>query len=98
MLAANLVTGLPQLFADIRTNWTVESIQKATGKNISKIHGTAQNLDGVVYFAMYHPAAALHQASLRSAVEADMLKLKAVLAEAPKVNQAEPPPQQLSMF
>lgn len=37
MLAANLLTGLPQLFADIRTNWTVESIQKATGKNISKI-------------------------------------------------------------
>ncbi|MDD5676490.1 MAG: L-fucose isomerase [Kiritimatiellae bacterium] len=37
MLAANLVTGLPQLFADIRTNWTVESILKATGKNIGKI-------------------------------------------------------------
>ena len=37
MLAANLVTGLPQLFADIRTNWTVESIRKATGQNISKI-------------------------------------------------------------
>jgi L-fucose isomerase len=37
MLAANLVTGLPQLFADIRTNWTVESIRKATGKNIGKI-------------------------------------------------------------
>ncbi|MCX6992303.1 MAG: L-fucose isomerase [Kiritimatiellaeota bacterium] len=37
MLAANLLTGLPQLFADIRTNWTVESIRKATGKNISKI-------------------------------------------------------------
>jgi len=37
MLAANLVTGLPQLFADIRTNWTVESIRKATGKNIAKI-------------------------------------------------------------
>ncbi|MBU4200893.1 MAG: L-fucose isomerase [Verrucomicrobia bacterium] len=37
MLAANLLTGLPQLFADIRTNWTVESIKKATGKNISKI-------------------------------------------------------------
>ena len=37
MLAANLLTGLPQLFADIRTNWTVESIRKATGKNIGKI-------------------------------------------------------------
>ncbi len=37
MLTANLLTGLPQLFADIRTNWTVASIKKATGKNISKI-------------------------------------------------------------
>jgi len=37
MLAANLISGLPQLFADIRTNWTVESIKKATGKNIAKI-------------------------------------------------------------
>jgi len=37
MLAAGLVSGMPQLFADIRTNWTVESVKKATGKNISKI-------------------------------------------------------------
>ncbi len=37
MLAAHLLTGLPQLFADIRTNWTAASIAKATGKNIAKI-------------------------------------------------------------
>jgi L-fucose isomerase len=37
MLAANLLTGLPQLFADIRTNWTPASIKKATGKDIAKI-------------------------------------------------------------
>lgn len=37
MLAASLVSGMPQLFADIRTNWTVESVKKATGKNIAKI-------------------------------------------------------------
>jgi len=37
MLAANLVSGMPQLFADIRTNWTVESVKKATGKDITKI-------------------------------------------------------------
>ena len=35
MLVAHLLTGLPQLFADIRTNWTVASIKKATGKDIS---------------------------------------------------------------
>lgn len=37
MLAAHLLTGLPQLFADIRTNWTAESILKATGKDIGDI-------------------------------------------------------------
>ena len=35
------------------------------GKSISKIHGTAVKRDGIIYFAMYHPAAALHQGSLR---------------------------------
>lgn len=37
MLVASLVSGLPQLFADIRTNWTVQSVKKATGKNVGKI-------------------------------------------------------------
>ncbi len=37
MLAANLVSGMPQLFADIRTNWTAESILKATGVDVSDI-------------------------------------------------------------
>ncbi|MBD3392030.1 MAG: L-fucose isomerase [Chitinivibrionales bacterium] len=38
MLAAYLLTGgMPQLFADIRTNWTAESVKKATGKDVSKI-------------------------------------------------------------
>lgn len=37
MLVAGLITGLPQLFADIRTNWTPESIKKATGKDVRKI-------------------------------------------------------------
>ena len=37
MLAAWLLTGAPQLFADIRTNWTPASIRKATGKNVEKL-------------------------------------------------------------
>ncbi len=37
MLIAQLLSGMPQLFADIRTNWTVASIRKATGKDVSKI-------------------------------------------------------------
>jgi L-fucose isomerase len=37
MLAAQLLSGMPQLFADIRTNWTPESVRKATGKDIRKV-------------------------------------------------------------
>jgi len=47
MLAANLLTGLPQLFADIRTNWTVASIKKATGKNIARIAPGALSTSGI---------------------------------------------------
>lgn len=37
MLVAHLLSGLPQLFADIRTNWTPKSIKAATGVDIRKI-------------------------------------------------------------
>ena len=68
------------------------------GKSISKIHGTAQKRDSVLYSAMYHPAAALHQQSLRQAIEADMLKIPPLLAEAKTIQETEPQPQQLNMF
>jgi len=68
------------------------------GKSISRIHGTAQKRDNIVCYAMYHPAAALHQQSLRQAIESDMLKIPLLLAEAKNVAEAEPPPQQLKMF
>ena len=37
MLVAHLLSGMPQLFADIRTNWSIESIRDATGEDISEI-------------------------------------------------------------
>ena len=67
------------------------------GKSISKIHGTAQKRDNVIYYAMYHPAAALHQASLRWAIEEDMLKIPSLLAQAETIEE-EQQPQQLTMF
>ncbi len=69
-----------------------------SGKSISQIHGTAQKRDDIIYYAMYHPAAALHQQSLRRTIEEDMLKIPALLAEAKNIVEAEPQPQQLSMF
>jgi DNA polymerase len=68
------------------------------GKSISKIHGTAQKQDDIIYYAMYHPAAALHQQSLRQAIETDMLKIPVILAEAKTVPEAQPQAQQLTMF
>jgi len=69
-----------------------------SGKSISQIHGTAQKRDDIIYYAMYHPAAALHQQSLRRTIEEDMLKIPALLVEAKNIAEAEPQPQQLSMF
>jgi len=68
------------------------------GKSISKIHGTAQKRDNTIYYAMYHPAAALHQQSLRRTIEEDMLKIPSLLAQAEAMTEAEPQPQQLTMF
>jgi len=68
------------------------------GKSISKIHGTAQKRDNAIYYAMYYPAAALHQQSLRQAIEADMLKIPSLLAQAESMTQAKQEPQQLTMF
>jgi uracil-DNA glycosylase family 4 len=68
------------------------------GKSISKIHGTAVKRDGMIYFAMYHPAAALHQGSLRQDIEADMQKIPKLLADMNRVEEEKPQPQQLNMF
>jgi len=68
------------------------------GKSISKIHGTALKQDGIIYFAMYHPAAALHQQSLRQTIQADMLKIPSLLAQTDGMAETKPQPQQLTMF
>jgi len=68
------------------------------GKSISKIHGTAQKRDGIIYFAMYHPAAALHQQSLRRAIEEDMLRIPQLLAQAESMTETDKKPKQLNMF
>jgi uracil-DNA glycosylase family 4 len=67
------------------------------GKSISKVHGTCQRRDDVLYYAMYHPAAALHQGSLRQALLDDMLKIPALLNQSETIKE-EKPPEQLTMF
>jgi uracil-DNA glycosylase len=68
------------------------------GKSISKIHGTAMKKDGIIYLAMYHPAAALHQQSLRQEIEKDFQKIPTILAQNEPVRETQPQPQQLNMF
>ncbi|MBM4462194.1 MAG: uracil-DNA glycosylase [Chloroflexi bacterium] len=68
------------------------------GETISKVHGKGRKEGGVIYYAMYHPAAALHQQSLRRTIEADMLKIPSLLNQVEGSPEAEQQPQQLSMF
>jgi DNA polymerase len=45
------------------------------GESIGRIHGQPRRKDGQLIVPMYHPAAALHQASLRRVIEADFKRL-----------------------
>ena len=73
---------------------------------ISAVHGKAKRVGGRIVVAMFHPAAALHQQSLRATVEEDFRKLKQIVAEAqrkPEEKPASQPPasdqaEQLSLF
>jgi len=67
-------------------------------QSISKIHGKPRKSGGVIYYPMYHPAAALHQGSLRRTIEADMLKIPQILAQGEDLPQDEVESQQLSLF
>jgi DNA polymerase len=73
---------------------------------ISEIHGQAMRVKGRLIMPMYHPAAALHQPSLRPIVEADFELLPDLIASAEDVPEYEPDiqedqgsePEQLSLF
>ena len=75
----------------------------APGKGISALHGTTCLKDGVLCYAMYHPAAALHQPSLKKTLEQDMLKIPKLIATVqsmvePRQEEPPAPPTQLSLF
>jgi len=73
---------------------------------ISEIHGQAVRVHGRLIVPMYHPAAALHQPSLRSIVNADFLRLPEWISKAGTISEIshEPVPEesqnheQLSLF
>ena len=74
---------------------------------ISQAHGQAVRIKGRLVVPFYHPAAALHQPSLRATVESDFAKLPDWIAQAgdvPELMQPvtdqpdDPEPEQLSLF
>jgi uracil-DNA glycosylase len=67
-------------------------------ESIGKVHGKAQKQNGVIYYPMYHPAAALHQNSLRNSIEADMLKIPNILLQGEKIAESPAGVQQLNLF
>jgi DNA polymerase len=70
------------------------------GAKISSIHGKPRKIDGVLYYPMYHPAAALHQPSLRSTVIEDMKQIPQLLEEIDQIEESSQPEdaEQLSLF
>jgi DNA polymerase len=72
------------------------------GARISSIHGQARIVNGRTIVPMYHPAAALHQPSLRQVVKDDFARIPELIASA--VDSAAPDeespadPEQLSLF
>jgi len=73
---------------------------------ISDVHGQAMQVKGRLIVPMFHPAAALHQPSLKPSVERDFARLPELIAkaaEAPEAPEEETPeqkpqPKQLSLF
>ncbi|MDD2694700.1 MAG: uracil-DNA glycosylase [Anaerolineales bacterium] len=73
---------------------------------ISDVHGQALRVKGRLIVPMYHPAAALHQASLKPVLENDFARLPELIARAaeapeqsePIHNEPKEPPTQLSLF
>lgn len=78
------------------------------GTAISRVHGQARKVGGVWIVPMYHPAAALHQGSLRRTIEDDFSKIPAYLEQArrdavaekdqPVLAAAAPEPAQMKLF
>jgi len=79
------------------------------GAKISQVHGQMRKVGDRYVIAMFHPAAALHQAALKPAILADFAKLPELLKEARAglgksaparkvVELKEDEPKQLSLF
>jgi uracil-DNA glycosylase family 4 len=71
------------------------------GASITRIHGQPKRVGNMIYYPMFHPAAALHQPKWRNVVDEDFLKIPDLLAKLEEIEEKEPElpqAQQLSLF
>lgn len=72
------------------------------GERISRIHGQAKRFGNRLVVPMYHPAAGLHQGSLKAVIEEDFSRLPKLLAEQEHARdvqaEQEQRPEQTSLF
>jgi uracil-DNA glycosylase len=72
-------------------------------ERISRIHGEPREDGGRLVVPMFHPAAALHNASLRGTIEDDFAKVPKILADRERLAEAErqrdaPQQEQMRLF
>lgn len=71
-------------------------------ERISRIHGKARRFGNRVVVPLYHPAAALHQPSLRAVIQEDFRKLPLILEEfkqqVDENDESDDEPEQISLF
>ncbi len=74
-------------------------------KKISEIHGKPKRFGDLVVVPMYHPAAALHQPSLKRVLEEDFKRVPEIIQDVSKLRDEgkaeepkKPPTEQLSLF
>ena len=77
-LAAQIALIRPRIICPLGRFGLQQLVKK--DMKISEVHGRAlRRKDGTIFFPMYHPAAALHQGSLRQAILTDFKKLAKLL-------------------
>ena len=75
-----------------------------SGVSITRVHGIPKKVGELVFFPMFHPAAALHQPSMRQTVLADFALLPGYIEQVKGIAEPVSPPeesgdgQQLSLF
>jgi len=73
------------------------------GASISRIHGQPKRVGSIIYYPMFHPAAALHQPRWKTLLDEDFARIPGLVEQLEQIEEEEDqprPPQaeQLSLF